>query len=59
MTEEKCSKIAKFAFNYARNNGRKKVTSIHKANIMLVLNFHIILRISIPLLITIDFSETV
>ncbi|CAB4012027.1 isocitrate dehydrogenase [NAD] subunit gamma, mitochondrial-like [Paramuricea clavata] len=34
MTEEKCSKIAKFAFEYARNNGRKKVTSIHKANIM-------------------------
>ncbi|XP_028405485.1 LOW QUALITY PROTEIN: isocitrate dehydrogenase [NAD] subunit gamma, mitochondrial-like [Dendronephthya gigantea] len=34
MTEEKCSKIAKFAFEYARKNGRKKVTSIHKANIM-------------------------
>jgi isocitrate dehydrogenase (NAD+) len=26
--------IVKFAFDYARNNGRKKVTSVHKANIM-------------------------
>ena len=34
MTEEKCSKIAKFAFDYARRNERKRVTSIHKANIM-------------------------
>jgi len=27
-------KIVKFAFDYARANGRKKVTSVHKANIM-------------------------
>ncbi|HEX4743232.1 MAG TPA: isocitrate/isopropylmalate dehydrogenase family protein [Candidatus Limnocylindria bacterium] len=27
-------RIAKFAFEYARANGRKKVTAVHKANIM-------------------------
>ncbi|MBI5695340.1 MAG: isocitrate/isopropylmalate dehydrogenase family protein [Nitrospirae bacterium] len=27
-------RIVKFAFDYARANGRKKVTSVHKANIM-------------------------
>lgn len=27
-------RIVKFAFDYARQNGRKKVTSVHKANIM-------------------------
>lgn len=27
-------KIVKFAFDYARMNGRKKVTAVHKANIM-------------------------
>ncbi len=27
-------RIAKFAFDYARANGRKKVTAVHKANIM-------------------------
>lgn len=27
-------RIVKFAFEYARKNGRKKVTSVHKANIM-------------------------
>src|SRR3989339_1151392 len=27
-------RIVKFAFDYARKNGRKKVTSVHKANIM-------------------------
>jgi isocitrate dehydrogenase (NAD+) len=27
-------RIAKFAFEYARQNGRKKVTAVHKANIM-------------------------
>ncbi|MBI4581110.1 MAG: isocitrate/isopropylmalate dehydrogenase family protein [Planctomycetes bacterium] len=30
-----CSRrIVKFAFDYARQNGRKKVTAVHKANIM-------------------------
>ena len=29
-----CDKICRFAFDYARKNGRKKVTAVHKANIM-------------------------
>ncbi len=29
-----CERIARFAFNYARERGRKKVTVFHKANIM-------------------------
>lgn len=28
------ARIVKFAFEYARSNGRKKVTAVHKANIM-------------------------
>jgi isocitrate dehydrogenase (NAD+) len=31
---EATERIVKFAFDYARANGRKKVTSVHKANIM-------------------------
>ena len=34
MTEKACTRIARYAFQYARDNGRKKVTAIHKANIM-------------------------
>ncbi|XP_066984861.1 isocitrate dehydrogenase [NAD] subunit beta, mitochondrial isoform X1 [Macrobrachium rosenbergii] len=34
MTREKCRRIAKFAFDYATRNNRKKVTAVHKANIM-------------------------
>src|SRR5262250_2046224 len=34
MTEKACTRISKFAFEYARNNQRKKVHAIHKANIM-------------------------
>lgn len=34
MTRENSVKIAKFAFDYATQNGRKKVTAVHKANIM-------------------------
>lgn len=33
-TRDKTRRIAKFAFDYAINNGRKKVTAVHKANIM-------------------------
>lgn len=33
-TREKTRRIAKFAFDYAINHGRKKVTAVHKANIM-------------------------
>jgi isocitrate dehydrogenase (NAD+) len=34
ITPEGSRRIAKFAFDYARANGRKKVTIVHKANIM-------------------------
>jgi len=34
ITERASSRIAHFAFTYATRHGRKKVTSIHKANIM-------------------------
>jgi len=34
ITEHASTRIGKFAFEYARRHGRKKVTSIHKANIM-------------------------
>src|SRR6201987_5069792 len=33
-TEKACTRIAKFAFQYARTHGRQKIHSIHKANIM-------------------------
>lgn len=33
-TEQKSRRIAKFAFDYATKHGRKKVTAVHKANIM-------------------------
>ncbi len=33
-TKAKALRIAKFAFDYAVKNGRKKVTAVHKANIM-------------------------
>ena len=33
-TERACRRISEFAFNHARRCGRKRVTSIHKANIM-------------------------
>ncbi len=34
ITEKASTRIAKYAFNFARDNGRKKVTAVHKANIM-------------------------
>jgi isocitrate dehydrogenase (NAD+) len=34
ITEKASSRIGRFAFEYARKHGRKKVTSLHKANIM-------------------------
>jgi isocitrate dehydrogenase (NAD+) len=34
ITEKASTRIAKYAFDYARKNGRKRVTAIHKANIM-------------------------
>src|SRR5918998_496451 len=34
ITEKASTRIARFAFEYARQEGRKKVTAVHKANIM-------------------------
>jgi len=34
ISVENTQRIVRFAFNYARANGRRKVTSVHKANIM-------------------------
>jgi isocitrate dehydrogenase (NAD+) len=34
ITREKSTRIAKFAFDYAKKHGRHRVTTIHKANIM-------------------------
>ena len=34
ITEKASTRIGRFAFDYARRHGRKRVTSIHKANIM-------------------------
>ena len=34
ITEKASTKIARFAFNYARKHQRKRVTAVHKANIM-------------------------
>ncbi|MEO8680063.1 MAG: isocitrate/isopropylmalate dehydrogenase family protein [Vicinamibacterales bacterium] len=34
ITEKASTRIARFAFEYARRHGRKRVTAIHKANIM-------------------------
>jgi isocitrate dehydrogenase (NAD+) len=33
-TEDACRRIARFAFDYARTRGRRRVTVLHKANIM-------------------------
>jgi isocitrate dehydrogenase (NAD+) len=34
ITEKASTRIAKFAFEHARANGRKRVTAVHKANIL-------------------------
>jgi isocitrate dehydrogenase (NAD+) len=34
ITEKASTRIARYAFEYAKENGRKKVTAVHKANIM-------------------------
>jgi isocitrate dehydrogenase (NAD+) len=34
ITERASTRIARFAFDYARSHGRKRVTAVHKANIM-------------------------
>ncbi|KAL3852992.1 hypothetical protein ACJMK2_016589 [Sinanodonta woodiana] len=34
ITEKKSTQIARYAFEFAKKHGRKKVTAVHKANIM-------------------------
>jgi len=34
ITEKASTRIARFAFEHARSEGRKKITAVHKANIM-------------------------
>jgi len=34
ITEEASRRVAEYAFDYARNNGRHTVTAVHKANVM-------------------------
>lgn len=34
ITEKASTRIARYAFEYAKSHGRKKVTAVHKANIM-------------------------
>ncbi len=34
ITEKASTRVAEFAFEYARKNGRKRITAVHKANIM-------------------------
>jgi isocitrate dehydrogenase (NAD+) len=34
MTEAACTRIARYAFNYAEQHGRSKITAVHKANIL-------------------------
>jgi isocitrate dehydrogenase (NAD+) len=34
ITEKASTRVSRFAFEYARREGRKKVTAVHKANIM-------------------------
>ncbi|MER3632591.1 MAG: isocitrate dehydrogenase (NAD(+)) [Blastocatellia bacterium] len=34
ITEKASTRISRYSFEYARSNGRKKVTAVHKANIM-------------------------
>ena len=34
ITEKASTRVSRFAFEYARKNGRKRVTAVHKANIM-------------------------
>lgn len=34
ISKDKCTRIAEYAFQYAMVNNRKKVTTVHKANIM-------------------------
>ena len=37
ITWDASERVARYAFHYARQQGRSKVTAVHKANIMCVL----------------------
>jgi len=34
ITWDASERVARYAFNYAQTSGRKRVTAVHKANIM-------------------------
>lgn len=34
ITEPASRRVAEYAFQYAKNNGRQTITAVHKANIM-------------------------
>ncbi len=36
ITWDASERVARYAFNYAQSSGRKRVTAVHKANIMCV-----------------------
>lgn len=36
ITWDASERVARYAFNYAQTSGRKRVTAVHKANIMCV-----------------------
>lgn len=61
ITERASTKIARFAFDYAKRNGRKKVTAVHKANIMKLSDglFLDCARKMAPRYKTIDFSDVI
>lgn len=42
ITWDASERVARYAFEYARSSGRKRVTAVHKANIMCVKYDHII-----------------
>lgn len=62
ISEKACRNIAHFAFKYAVENNRKKVTACHKAGIMynflslfplkIPLSFHSLIIIPLSLIIT-------
>jgi len=51
ITERASQRVAEFAFEYARANGRQKVTAVHKANIMYVF-YLLLLQENIDLIFT-------
>jgi isocitrate dehydrogenase (NAD+) len=54
ITSQASTRVAEFAFNFAKSNGRKKVTAVHKANIMYVVECDCYLTLFLPFLIHIN-----